>query len=124
MQSKRLSFFAAAMLVMGGLALSESTTVGDIGAAKRGPCQRAVQAIPIVPACEPTCTLWCTDPCKAVIVTPGKCLNEEGPCSEFTDTFTGSMCRDCGCPFGGGACSNDGVYSSGTQKKINCVDAA
>jgi len=123
---KKLSLLSCAMLACAGLALSNDT-VGDPGTITpglRGPCRRAVQGIPVVPGCEPTCNLWCTDPCKAVVVAPGKCMGVEGPCSVFTDTFTAEMCRECTCPFGGGACIDEGIYSSGTQNKQNCVDAA
>src|SRR5688572_13791931 len=103
---KSLSSLACLSLVVAGMALSSAAAADadPVTPAMRGPCRRAVQGIPVVPGCEPTCNLWCTDPCKAVVVVPGKCMQVEGPCSLFDDTFTASMCRECECPFGGGAC--------------------
>jgi len=87
---------------------------------RRGPCIQATGTYFVPGGCEPSCYLYCTDPCSEVDWTDGVCQNYYGPCSRTMASLAFYMCRDCSCTWPYGGCADLGLYESGSADVVIC----
>jgi hypothetical protein len=92
----------------------------SLAARGRGPCIQAVGYYFVPGGCEPSCYLYCTDPCSEVDWFDAYCQMSYGPCKRKMTALADYMCRDCSCTWPYGGCADLGLYESGTFDVVTC----